>query len=424
MSPPKLKSCASDRTNKARAPLFATVSNMFSNSPSISRPNRFCGGLFNETTAKAFSTVILSWLMAISFVSYSRVAVGPSGRSCTGVAGIGAERRPLLVEETNDLFVDDLSMGKIGGVSCSFDKRQLRSRDSGCQTLAFLRRNDVVIPSVNDQSRDTDGRHLVGNVISGGQCVNALLEVRGLYGRPLFLPCCGPGPTVADQRVLNGIGDLVRQAAVDPPMHHLREPLDGERVVEAGLGINEDERGHALRIRQRTTQRQESSLRHADQNCAFDSKVVKDGYEIVGRVIICKWSKLSARGTAMSALVPGDAPETTAQQGDLWPEHLVIHEQPVREYESRSSSAAVFVENVLAVSCQLGHCGTSVLLLFPATARGRMLTIQARRSRASHPDHGSPARPAGRESRRARSSNRRVSFLCRKPPAKRRIHRA
>src|SRR5260370_25703199 len=144
MSPPKLKSCVSDRTNKARAPFFATVSNMFSNSPSISRPNRFCGGLFNETMAKAFSTVILSWLTAISFVSYSRVVVRPSGRSCAAVGGVGGGRR-RLVEETNDLFVDDLSMGKIGGVGCSFDKRQLRSRDSGCQTLAFLRRNDVVV---------------------------------------------------------------------------------------------------------------------------------------------------------------------------------------------------------------------------------------------------------------------------------------
>src|SRR5258705_12426093 len=163
MSPPKLKSCASDRTNKARAPLFATVSNMFSNSPSISRPNRFCGGLFNETVAKAFSTVILSWLTGISFVSYSRVAVGPSGRSCAGVAGIGGERRPRLVGEKKDLFVDDLRVGKIGGVSCSFDKRQLRSRDRGCQTLAFLRANDLGVPAVGGQSPNTDGQQVVRN---------------------------------------------------------------------------------------------------------------------------------------------------------------------------------------------------------------------------------------------------------------------
>ena len=62
----------------------------------------------------------------------------------------------------------------------------------------------------------------------------------------------------------------------------------------------------------------------------------------------------------MPALVPGDHAVTVSQRLDLRCEHLVVHEQAVREDDGRPGAAAVLVVELLAVDGGDGHATSSL----------------------------------------------------------------
>jgi hypothetical protein len=212
---------------------------------------------------------------------------------------------------------------------------------------------------VDDERRAGDLAQPAGDVVAFEQALPRLAHAVARQIAPLRDPVLVEN-RVAEDQAGDRLRELVDRSDVEPGLLHLavgRQPL---RVLGAGLRVDQDQRPHALRRRQRRAQREEAALRHASHDRALDPEMVEQ-LEAVRRGVPVRERGAVESGLAEPALVPGDHAELGRERLHLRREHLPVHEEAVRENQRRALAAGVVVRDSLSVD--LGECHRLPLLL-------------------------------------------------------------
>src|ERR1700694_508179 len=112
--------------------------------------------------------------------------------------------------------------------------------------------------------------------------------------------------------------------------------------------------------------------------------MIEQPSQVVGQVPLSE--RVAGRfGLPVAAGVPGDDPVPRPERLDLRGEHLVVHEQPVRQNDWRQVPASVLVVDPLAIDLEKRHRG-------PPTCRRTAVPGTAHANRSPASKHQGPHR--------------------------------
>ena len=209
---------------------------------------------------------------------------------------------------------------------------------------------------MHDQRGHGDGAQTVADVVAAAQGGKALQQVGHGDLLPLGLPQRRARPAIAQDDVRHHGRDLVGQPALQPVFHQHLVAGHFLRIFLQSLCVDQHQRTHKVRVRERAAQRQIPALRHAGQHGLLHVQVRQQRSQVVGRVVVGEGVAVRrVSRLAMAAFVPGDAAPLAAQRLHLRREHTAVHEQSVGENDGRAVSTRVFVIQLLAVDVRERH---------------------------------------------------------------------
>ena len=211
----------------------------------------------------------------------------------------------------------------------------------------------------------------------------------GLIRFHLAFQACAPDQP--SPRMMPSIiaGHLVAETVFGPGIGELHVALEPLGIFLARLGVDQDQGADDLWMGQRATKRQEPALAHPRQHRALDPEVGQQGGEVVGGVVVAERRQGVGRRAGVAALVPGDAAIAGPQRLDLRGEHLVVHEQAVREDHRRTGAAGVLVVDPLAVDLGDRH-GRFLIGSSPSRSEGRWRVMSRAKARRNAPEGRCP----------------------------------
>ena len=163
---------------------------------------------------------------------------------------------------------------------------------------------------------------------------------------------------VADDQAGDRAGQVVDGPDAQPGVLHLAVGGQALGILDARLGIDEDQRAHAVWGQQRGAHREKAALRHPAEHGLLDAQVVEQSQAVARRVPVGERPAVEL-SLSEPALVPGDDAIPRAQYLHLRGEHLAVHEKAVREDDRRTVAAGVLEADPLAVDVGEGHDGHS-----------------------------------------------------------------
>jgi hypothetical protein len=166
---------------------------------------------------------------------------------------------------------------------------------------------------------------------------------------------------------------IVDGPVLEPRLLHQAIAGKALGVLDARLGVDQDERPRPLRGGECGTQRQEATLRHPPEHGLLDAEMVQEAEAVLGRVPVCEGLTVEF-GFAEPSLVPRDHPELGAERLDLGSEHLAIHQEAMRQDHGRTASSCVLEADALTIDFgewhgNLGWLGGGATLMPGARSR-------------------------------------------------------
>ena len=225
------------------------------------------------------------------------------------------------------------------------------------QPLRQLHLDRDVGGAVDHQRRAADLAEPVGDVVAFEQRVAGLAHGLAREPAPLLDPH-GVQLRFADDQVRDRVGQLVHGPVREPGLLHLAVGGQPLRVLDPGLGVDQDQRAHAQGSGEGHAHREEPALGHPADDRTLDAEVVEQPEAIGGRVPVGERLAVEL-GLAEPTLVPRDHTELRGQGLDLGGEHLTVHEEAVGEDHRRSVAAAVLVSDALPVDLCVRHAPSS-----------------------------------------------------------------
>lgn len=138
-----------------------------------------------------------------------------------------------------------------------------------------------------------------------------------------------------------GHGSLGGRITAGKAGQHAVIALDCFVIVDVGARVDQHQRPNSIGMSERSSDREETTLAHADKHRLVNTASVKNCHGIISRVPVTE----VAGGWCVTetAFVPADTSVVPCERRYLGIKHGVVHQEPVAEQDGRPNTATVFV---------------------------------------------------------------------------------